>query len=131
MELLKSILSSEITRNIGVFIGILVAVVSVWSAKVTARKKQTADFLFASRTDSKLIDGNKCLSELHVSDDKNMRSFANRAKFDTEENINIRYVLNHYERIAVGIQAGIYDEGMLKKHPAIAFYVYINKPSHL
>ncbi len=108
-------MSSEVTKTTGLFIGIVVAIVSVWSMRVVARKKQTADFLFLSRTDQKLLDGNKLLSELHTSEDKNMRSFACREKIDTDECVHIRYVLNHYERIAIGIQEGIYDEVMLKK----------------
>jgi hypothetical protein len=115
LEAIKDFLTSEATRNVFVLLGILVAVISVWSNKVTARKKQTADFLFASRTDDKLIDGNKCLADLHTSPDKNMKTFASRDKLHTEECANIRYVLNHYERIAIGIQADIYDEEMLKK----------------
>lgn len=108
-------MSSEVTKTVGLFIGIIVAVASVWTMRVVARKKQTADFLFLSRTDQKLLDGNKVLSELHASEDKNMRTFACKEKFDTSECIHIRYVLNHYERIAIGIQEGIYDESMLKK----------------
>lgn len=114
-ETIKSVMSSEVTRNAFVLIGIGVAIISVLSAKTTARKKQTADFLFASRTDDKLVEGNKCLADLHASPDVNMKSFTSRDKIHTEECANIRYVLGHYERIALGIQAGIYDEEMLKK----------------
>lgn len=109
------LMTSEVTKTVGLFVGILVAVASVWTMRVVARKKQTADFLFVSRTDKQLLDGNKCLSELHNSPDKNMRHFACREKIDTDECRHIRYVLNHYERIAIGIQEGIYDDRMLKK----------------
>ncbi|EOT2067138.1 TPA: DUF4760 domain-containing protein [Proteus mirabilis] len=110
-----SLMSSEVTKTIGLFIGIAVAITSVWTMRVVARKKQTADFLFVSRTDKQLLEGNKCLSELHSAEDKNMRSFGCREKFDTDECKHITYVLNHYERIAIGIQEGIYDDLMLKK----------------
>lgn len=114
-ECFKAIISSEITRNLFVLLGIIVAIVSVRSNKITARKKQTADFLFASRTDDKLVEGNKCLADLHASPDVNMKKFASREQLHTDECANIRYVLNHYERVAIGIQSDIYDENMLKK----------------
>lgn len=114
-EWTKAIISSDVTRNFFVLMGIIVAIVSVRSSKATARKKQTADFLFASRTDDKLVAGNRCLTHLHLRADVNMKSFASRDRVHSEEGGCIRYVLNHYERIAVGIQAGIYDEKMLKK----------------
>ncbi len=44
-----------------------------------------------------------------------MKSFACKEQKDTRECEHVRYVLNHYERIAIGIQEGIYDEVMLKK----------------
>ena len=43
-----------------------------------------------------------------------MRAFAKSRKTNTRENKSIRYVLNHYEAISVGMQSGIYDEEMLR-----------------
>ena len=100
-------------------IGIIVAIISVLSVRSTAKKKQTADFLFSLRSDNRLIEGTRDLRELHYSTDKNMRNLVDSESSegsDCAEKIeNVRYVLNHYERLSVCLQSGIYDEDMLKK----------------
>ncbi len=94
--------------------GILVAIVSVWSVKSTAKKKQTADFLFAIRSDERLITAIHTLRDLHDSD-QNMRLLAGK-QHTKEENVQqIRYLLNHFERLSVGVQEDIYNEKMLRK----------------
>lgn len=106
-------LSSELLRNMLVFLGIVVAVVSVVSAKLTAKRKQTADLLFGTRADAELSAGFKLLQKLHNATDTNIRVYAKKDKTDSEEANKIRYVLNHWERVCVGINQGIYDEKML------------------
>jgi len=95
--------------------GVLVAVVSVLSARATAKKKQTADLLSSTRADEELVAGLRCLSELHNRPDANIRQYASDLKASSDEAKSIRYVLNHYEYVAVGLQSGIYDEGMLRR----------------
>lgn len=107
-----SILSSEGFRTFLIALGVLVAIVSVVTARSLARKKQTADMLFASRGDSRLQDGYKAIKAYHDSADKNMRTLAGS---QDQEAYDIKYVLNHFELLSVGIQAGIYDEDMIKK----------------
>ncbi|WP_116866573.1 DUF4760 domain-containing protein [Pseudomonas syringae] len=106
-------LGSEILRNLLVLFGILVAIISVISVKRTAKRKQTADLLFGTRADEQLSTGYKLLQKLHDATDLNMRAFANKEKNDSEETNSIRYVLNHWERVCVGINQEIYDETML------------------
>lgn len=108
-----SFLSSELLRNLLVFSGIVVAVVSVISAKQTAKRKQTADLLFGTRADAELSAGFKLLQRLHNATDINIRVYAKKDKNDSDEANKIRYVLNHWERVCVGINQGIYDEKML------------------
>lgn len=47
------------------FAGVVVAVVSVVSARKTARKKQTADLLLSSRADKDLVGGLRCWTRSH------------------------------------------------------------------
>lgn len=108
-----SFLGSELLRNLLVLIGIVVAVASVISAKQTAKRKQTADLLFGTRADSELSAGFKLLQTLHNATDKNIRAYATKNQNNSEEANKIRYVLNHWERVCVGINQGIYDEKML------------------
>ncbi|MEI4812062.1 DUF4760 domain-containing protein [Pseudomonas aeruginosa] len=108
-------LSSEIFRNVFFLVGVGVAVASVLSARATAKKKQSADLLASIRNDKELIDGLRKLAELHNRADSNIRQYAQDANSATPEAVSIRYVLNHWEYVAVGVQGGIYDEDMLRK----------------
>lgn len=117
LQYLLTMLGSEILRNIVMTLGLLVAVISVMNARSIARKKQTADMMFASRVDKEISQGYATVRELHDAKDANLRTLAAP---EGEENIRkaeeIRYVLNHWERISVGIQEGIYDEVMFHKN---------------
>lgn len=109
----------EIVRTTIMAFAVIVAIVSVWSVKNTAKKKQTADLLFAVRSDDRIIRASRTLKELHDSNN-NIRLWADpKFEFESEEQAqqaeDIRYILNHYERLSVGLQSGIYDENMLKK----------------
>ncbi|MFG8001814.1 DUF4760 domain-containing protein, partial [Pseudomonas aeruginosa] len=50
-------LASELFRNLLVLTGVIVAIVSVLSAKATAKRKQTADLMFGTRSDQELSKG--------------------------------------------------------------------------
>lgn len=108
-------MESEFFRNLILLIGIVIALMSVVSAKAIARRKQTADVIFACRNDLKLAAGMKRIIALHDASDANMRSFAKKDMIDSDESREILYVLNHFEYIAIGIDSGIYDEKMFKR----------------
>lgn len=112
---LAEIFSSEAFRGATIFFGVVIALTSVLSAKSTARKKQTADLLFGSRADKELGEGYKCLQKLHNDSGSNIRSLAKKSRKNSVEANQIRYILNHWERIAVGLRQGIYDEKMLRE----------------
>lgn len=115
MSAIHSIFADEAFRTAVVFVGVIVAVASVLTSRSIARKKQSADVLFAMRKDEEMLDGLTCIAKNHNAPDINMRSFAKSENFDSEDSIKIRYVLNNYETISVGIQLGIYDEEMFKR----------------
>lgn len=108
-------LSSELFRNFLILCGVVVAISSVLSAKGTARRKQTADLLFGTRSDEELDKGYKRLRTLHDATDDNVRAYSHPDKRGTDATNEIRYALNHWERISVGITEGIYDERMLRQ----------------
>lgn len=103
----------EIVRSALTALAVVVAIVSVMSVKNTAKKKQTADLLFDVRSDERLIRANHALLELHESNE-NIRLLADPEHKGEERVQDIRYILNHYERLSVGLQEGIYHENMLK-----------------
>lgn len=110
---LATLLEAEWLRNTFFISGVIVAIVSVFVVRATAKRKQSADLLFASRADKELMAGMRCLTQLHNQADSNIRTFAAKDKNGTDEAKSIRYVLNHWEYVSVGVQAGIYDEKML------------------
>lgn len=107
-------LGTDVFKNLSFLFGVMVAVISVLTVRATAKKKQSADLLFNSRGDQELVDGLRALAKLHEDENVNMRSFAKKNQVGTAEAKAIRYVLNHYEYVSVGVQAGIYDEDMLR-----------------
>lgn len=120
-------LSSELLRNGLLILGLMVAIISVWTSKVIARRKQTADLMFASRSDLQLSAGYEVIRQLHNDPNGNIRAAfpAQKAMPDDEveakkyteqkqRSVQINYVLNHWERVSIGIDEGIYDERMLR-----------------
>lgn len=101
-------------RSLLVLVGVIVAVVSIHAQRAIARKKQTADLLFASRSDDKLQSGYRYIGEYSTANTKNIVALAD-ADAQSEHADDVRYVLNHFETVSVGIDAGIYDESMLKR----------------
>lgn len=95
------------------FLAVVVAVVALIVAKRTERKKAAAAVLFASRKDSELISAVRKIAALHQSDNS-MAMWAKKEKSGSEETKSIRYALNHYEYVSVGISHGIYDEEIFK-----------------
>ncbi|QPL46483.1 DUF4760 domain-containing protein [Halomonas sp. A40-4] len=95
--------------------GITVAVISVRSVKSTAQKKQTADYLLELRTDIRMEKSIRLLRQLHGCENTNLLTLGRENKADNEDAQDLRYLLNHFERLSVGIQEKIYNEKMIKK----------------
>jgi len=104
----------EIVRNLLILLGVLTAIVSVVVVQATAKKKQTADLLFGCRQDKELVEGNQKVAAMHDASGS-IRTLAEEINSDTEDAKAVRYVLNHWERVAVGIAQGIYHEEMLRQ----------------
>lgn len=109
-----------IISNAIVLLGVIVAIVTIIYNVRTAKKTQTANFLFESRQDSQYIESLHVLKQVHRSG-KSFRSyvFPCEGKAITEDEMNERrkfqYILNFYERVAVSIREGIYNEQMIKR----------------
>lgn len=114
MEGIGTLLASDVYRGVILTLGVVVAVVSVITAKIIARRKQTIDALMAGRNDKGLLDGLACVAKLHNKDDANMRSFAKPERRNEQETEQLLFVLNHWEYVAIGIRKGIYDDNMYR-----------------
>jgi hypothetical protein len=62
-----------------------------------------------------MAEGTGCIAKNHEAPDANMNRLAKTENFNSEDAKKIRYTLNFYETISVGIQEGIYDEMMFKR----------------
>ncbi len=80
----------QIISNVIVLFGVIVAICTIIYNIRTAKKTQTANFLFESRQDKEYLESLHLLRRIH------------------------RF-LNFYERVAVSIREGIYDERMIKR----------------
>lgn len=107
-------LGSTATQNALLFCAAVIAVVSVLYARATAKKQQSADLLLQSRTDAELVNAMRCISAMHDRGDGSIRELASKNPADKDMANSVRYVLNHWEYVSVGVQSGIYDEGMLR-----------------
>lgn len=97
------------------FVGISIATISVVSVKATAKKKQTAEYLMELRSDARLEKCIQRLRQLDGCENTNMLTLGLENKADDKDAQDLRYLLNHFERLSVGIQEKIYDEKMVKK----------------
>ncbi|WP_140909111.1 DUF4760 domain-containing protein [Cognatiluteimonas lumbrici] len=108
-------ITSDEFRNFAVVVGVLVAIVSIFTARSLAQKKQAADMLFLSRGDPRLQSGARTLLNYHSAPNANVRALALPENRDKEEARDIRFLLNHFELVSNGIQCQIYDEAMVKR----------------
>ncbi|EKT4484015.1 DUF4760 domain-containing protein [Pseudomonas shirazica] len=120
-------LGSEILRNLLLILGLATAIASVVTSKIIARRKQTADLMFGSRSDEQLNEGYSVIRQLHDDPNGNIRAVfpakrevpddpaeAEKLAAQKEKTQKISYVLNYWERISIGIDEGIYCERMLR-----------------
>lgn len=110
----------QIISNVLLFAGTIVAACTIGYNIRTARRTQTAIFLFESRKDQEYITAIHTLKDLKDSG-KSLRSYVfpptgkQTSQAEKDEGRRVQYILNFYERVAVSIKAGIYDEKMIKK----------------
>ncbi|CAM4019618.1 MULTISPECIES: DUF4760 domain-containing protein [Lelliottia] len=109
----------QVISNVLVFGGICTAVLTIRYNVKMARKTQTATFLFESRKDNEYVESLHTLRRIRDSG-KSFRSYVfpiagSLSDAETAEGRQIQYILNFYERVAVSIKAGIYEEDMIKQ----------------
>ncbi|WP_272654030.1 DUF4760 domain-containing protein [Providencia sp. PROV091] len=110
----------QIISNALILFSVLVAIGTIIYNVRTAKKTQTAIFLFESRQDQQYIESLHVLKQAHRSG-KSFRSyvFPCDGKAITEDDLaerrKFQYILNFYERVAVSIREGIYNEQMIKR----------------
>jgi|SRR5580698_6267447 hypothetical protein len=86
------------------------AFIAIVVSRRVSRRQAAIEAIFSSRRDEELIKAIRQIAILHGGD-KNMAAYA---KVEGDEGKYIRYALNHYEYVSVGISQGIYDEKIFK-----------------
>lgn len=107
-------LASEAFRNLLIMSGVITAIVSVSKVQATAKKKQTADLLFGCRMDEQLRIGTQHVVAMH-DPNGSIKDLLQAQKENSDEAVAVKYLLNHWERVCVGINLGIYHEEMLRQ----------------
>lgn len=108
-------LANEAFRNFLLLCGVFTAVLSVRVVLSTAKKKQTADLLFGCRLDEQLQLGNARIAAMHDAQEPMKDLLMSTDPVDQKAKDAVKYVLNHWERVAVGIVQGIYHEEILRQ----------------
>ena len=117
MEILSDLwafLALPQVATVTLILGVMVAVRSINAHRLTERQKETVQLLFTSRTDDNLEKGLSVLERIHDDPNDNIRAYGREKKQD-QDAVLVRYVLNHWERIAIGVQEGTYCERIIKK----------------
>ena len=111
---LTTVLASEAFRNLLLMSGVLTAIVSVVKVQSIAKKKQTADLLFGCRMDDQLRLGTQHVVAMH-DPNGSIKDLLQAEQENSDAAVAVKYVLNHWERVCVGINEGIYHEEMLRQ----------------
>ena len=91
----------------------VLAYVAIKTSRAIERRKAAAAAVFSTKEDDELTDALRHITALHDGD-KNIGPFARKDQKDSADAKHIKYALNHYEYVSVGILYGIYDEAICK-----------------
>lgn len=84
-------------------------------ALTVAKKQRSIEFILNTKSDKKLQKALTTIRAVHSDCNTNISRFAYIEHLETEQANDIRYVLNHFEYMSVGINENIYCERILKK----------------
>lgn len=100
-------------QTLVLLIAAVVAYMALRNSRAIERRKAAISSIMGARRDSQLTTCIRRVAQLHEGD-QSIAVFARKDKIDTPEAKSIRYALNYYECVAVGIFEDIYDEEILK-----------------
>jgi hypothetical protein len=101
------------TQTVVLLAAAFLAYMSIKTARAIERRKAAASALFSSKKDEELTQAIRHVAQLHDGD-KKIGPLARKEHFDSDDAKRIKYALNHYEYVSVGILYGIYDEAIYK-----------------
>ena len=86
---------------------------TIVAAKNRERKRNTFQMLGESTKDPLLQQAFQVVKELHEHEEEEVKQFANRKRHEEDKAVAIRYMLNHFEYVCIGMKMGVYDEDVL------------------
>jgi hypothetical protein len=108
------------------FVAVAVALWGIWSQRHIARTRATIEFINGNERDRDVMEARRCFIRLAKANG-GLAMWAEEDKERDEETQSIRVVLNEYELIAIGLQRGIFDEGLYRlwfRSGAIRYWSY-------
>jgi hypothetical protein len=80
-----------------------------------SQRQKSVELLQNIKSDTRVDDGLATLRKIHNDSEIEIHCYAYSDKADTQEAINIRYLLNTFEQMTSGISDRIYDENIIKR----------------
>lgn len=93
---------------------VILAGLTIWSQRTTARRTSTLNYLVRVDTDQDMIEARGTFTEV-TSDIEAVLKYAQKEKFHTKKASRIRLILNENEKIAIGIQFGALDGRYIRR----------------
>lgn len=89
------------------------AYMAIRASRAIERRKAAIAAIASARRDSKLTSNVRRVAQLHENE-RSIAYYGRKDQIDATEAKSIRYALNHYEYVAVGIFEDMYDEDIFK-----------------
>ncbi|SFV87850.1 hypothetical protein MNB_SUP05-SYMBIONT-5-1023 [hydrothermal vent metagenome] len=103
-------LNSQASTSIAGFLIIIISVVAIYMQRKTAKQKATIEYLRILSTDDRLKKAGKILRIYYNDNEKNIAIIASSDKKDIKEiKLEVVFLLNYFESLAIGVKVGIYD----------------------
>ena len=80
-----------------------------------SQRQKSVELLQQIKSDYRVDDGLATLRKIHNDSNTEVHCYAYDGKADSDEAINIRYLLNTLEQMASGISDRVYDENIIKR----------------
>jgi len=100
---------------IAILVSAAIATLALLSFRDVTKRKNSIDLLFGLQHDDKFIKGVDEIRTIHYEDNHKIEDYAELSMRNDERAKQIRYVLNLFEHMSIGILRRIYDEPIIKE----------------
>lgn len=115
LSLAEDNLLNPIVLLVSVLLSYLGIVRTIKSERDNVKDRATISYIMERNKDDNFSEGLYTILSLDRDDNVDIKKYAKKEHRETEEAKKIRYIVNHYEYLSVGVLNNIYNENMLKK----------------